>query len=161
VTAPTVVVAGFGSQYHCDDGVGPRVADEVIARSHDVRNVGPLGDPLDLLGLWNHADLVVVIDAVRSSESPGTIHTIELDLSSSASAVEGEESDTTSSHGIGLTGVARLARAIGQAPNRLVLVGIEGERFEFGEGLSPAVAGAVPDAVRQVLALIEEVQTCA
>jgi Ni,Fe-hydrogenase maturation factor len=57
--------------------------------------------------------------------------------------------------------VLRLARAIDQAPRRLVVVGIEGERFDLGEGLSDLVAAVVPEAVQRVVALIEEAQSCA
>ena len=58
-----------------------------------------------------------------------------------------------STHGIGLAGVFRLARAVGAAPRRVVVVGIEGEDFAQGVGLSPAVEIALPDAVDKVLGL--------
>jgi len=67
----------------------------------------------------------------------------------------------TSTHGIGVAGVLRLARALDRAPRRVVVVGIEGEDFGRGTGLSPAVVAAVPAAVRRIVDLIEEVQACA
>ena len=67
----------------------------------------------------------------------------------------------TSTHGISLAGVLRLARAVGRAPARVVVVGIEGDDFGKGTGLSPAVHAAVPVAVGKVLELIEEPQACA
>jgi hydrogenase maturation protease len=63
-----------------------------------------------------------------------------------------------STHGIGLAGVLRLSRALGQAPQRLVVVGIEGERFDLGQGLSEKVEAAVPEAVQRVVELIREAQ---
>ncbi len=68
---------------------------------------------------------------------------------------------TTSTHGIGLPGVLRLAQALDQAPARVVVVGIEGEDFGRGTGLSPAVHAAVPVAVASVVELIKEAQACA
>ena len=68
---------------------------------------------------------------------------------------------STSTHGIGLAGVLRLARAVGHAPGRVVVVGIEGDDFGRGPGLSPAVDAAVPGAVRRVVELISEVRPCA
>ena len=66
-----------------------------------------------------------------------------------------EERVAASTHGIGLAGVLRLAQAVGNAPRRVVLVGIEGEDFGQGIGLSPAVAKALPEAVSKVLHLLE------
>ena len=161
--APKVVVAGFGSEDRHDDGVGPIVAERVVAEMPDSNNVGPLSDPLDLLGVWNNADLVVVVDAVASGAPIGTVRVLEVDVA----GLSQFESDAdpvvslSSTHGIGLAGVLRLARALGQAPRRLVVVGIEGERFDLGTGLSERVASATGDAVEQVVNLIREAQLCA
>lgn len=161
--AVEVVVAGFGSPDRHDDGVGPLVASLVADGSAPVKNIGPLSDPLDLLGHWNRADLVIVVDALRSGAPAGTIRVLELDVDLAGESSGSDDTDpgVTSTHGIGLAGVVRLARAIGQGPSRLVVVGVEGEVFGFGEGLSPAVAAAVPEAVTRVLSLIREVESCA
>jgi len=157
-----VVVAGFGSRDRRDDGVGPLVAALVAQQCQCVKVVGPLSDPLDLLGQWNGADLVVVIDALRSGAPIGTLHVLEMDTcASAAKRTSHDEMGVTSTHGIGLAGVVRLAHAIDQCPKRLMVVGLEGERFDFGEGLSPAVQASVPAAVSRVLAMIEEVRACA
>ena len=162
-SSPRVVIAGFGSEYRGDDGVGPVVAARAAAQTSGARDVGPFSDPLDLLGHWNGADLVIVIDAVRSGSQPGLVRVLELDVDGVPGDDEesGLERGVTSTHGIGLAGVLRLARAVGQAPARLVVVGIEGEAFGLGEGLSAAVEAAVPEAVQRVIELVEEVCPCA
>jgi hydrogenase maturation protease len=139
------------------------VAARAAAQTLVARDVGPFSDPLDLLGHWNGADLVIVIDAVRSGSQPGIVRVLEIDSDGAVGDDEGSglEQGVTSTHGIGLTGVLRLARALGQAPARLVVVGIEGEAFGLGQGLSGAVEAAVPEAVRRVVQLIEEVRPCA
>ncbi len=151
-----VVVVGMGSEYRRDDGAGPAVADRVAARCAGVAGLGPIAEPLDLLGLWDGADLAVVVDAVRSGAAPGTVRLIEL-VDPTGVAPDGDPAGTTSTHGIGLAGVLRLARAVGTAPARVVVVGIEGDDFGQGVGLSPAVGRAVPLAAHQVMELIEEV----
>ncbi|HEY5109058.1 MAG TPA: hydrogenase maturation protease [Acidimicrobiales bacterium] len=176
----SVVVAGFGSEYRRDDGAGILVAEDLAARL-GVRDVGPVVDPLDLLGRWDDADLAVVVDALRSGADPGTLRTIELTVPASPAGSGPAEGDrgrpgagdghgpedllrgsaVTSTHGIGLAGVFRLARAVGHAPARVVVVGIEGSDFGQGTGLSPAVAAAVPRAVETVLRIIEEARACA
>ena len=41
-------------------------------------DIGPLTDPLDLLGAWDGADLAIVVDAVRSGAAPGTLRVVDL-----------------------------------------------------------------------------------
>ena len=57
--------------------------------------------------------------------------------------------------------VLRLAQAMGHAPHRVVVVGIEGENFSDGVGLSPAVELAVSEAGELVLQVIGEATRCA
>jgi len=155
--APLVVVAGLGSEYRRDDGAGPLVAARAVEEAGTGRDVGPITDPLDLLGVWDGADLAVVVDAVQSGAAPGTVYVVEL---GGVGGVPYGPSATTSTHGIGLAGVVRLSRAVGAAPDRVVVVGIEGEDFGRGTGLSPAVEAALAGAVGRVVDLIGEVRTC-
>ncbi len=154
-----VVVAGLGSEYRRDDGAGPLVAARAVEEAGTGRDVGPITDPLDLLGVWDGADLAVVVDAVHSGAAPGTVHVVELEGGGGHGVPDGR-SATTSTHGIGLAGVVRLSRAVGAAPDRVVVVGIEGEDFGRGTGLSPAVEAALPGAVDRIVDLIGEVRTC-
>lgn len=147
----TVVVAGLGSEYRRDDGAGLAVAHRIAMLVPSVGDVGPLGEPLDLLGRWDNAELVVVIDTVRSGAVSGTVTII--DLADDGVSVEGN-GPTMSTHGIGLIGALRIAHAIDRAPSRVVVVAIEGADFGLGVGLSPTVERAVTDATEQVLDLL-------
>jgi hydrogenase maturation protease len=129
------------------------LAVEEAPATHDI---GPVVDPLDLLGRWDRADLAIVIDAMRSGAAPGTVRVLELTGTAISSSP-----GVTSTHGISLSGVLRLSQAIDQAPGRVVVVGIEGDDFGRGSGLSPAVDAAIPVAVQRVVELIREVQACA
>jgi hydrogenase maturation protease len=155
-----IVVAGLGSVYRGDDAVGPLVAEMFVCEHHDVRDVGPLAEPLDLLGRFDGADLAVVIDAVRSGAPIGTVRTLNIDIEySDDDDVAG--ASVTSTHGIGLVGVLRLAHAVGRAPRRLVLVAVEGGEFALGSAMSAEVMAAVPGALRAVTATIEGSALCA
>jgi hydrogenase maturation protease len=149
-----VVVAAMGSEYRRDDGAGPAAMAIVAQQCPDVSAVGPLDDPFDLLGLWDEADLAVVIDAVSSDAPPGTIRLMELDPALPRPARELHSSVTNSTHGIGLAGVYRLARAVAQAPARVVVVGIEGSDFGQGVGLTPAVEEGVAHAAHHIVEMI-------
>ena len=149
-----VVVAGMGSEYRRDDGAGPAAIGVVARLCPGLAVVGPLDDPFDLLGLWDDADLAVVIDAVSSGAAPGTVHIVELDLALRDPTRGRRSSSTNSTHGIGLAGVYRLAQAVGRAPAKVVVVGIEGSDFEQGVGLSPAVQEGVAHAARHVVEMM-------
>jgi hydrogenase maturation protease len=155
-----VVVAGLGNEYRRDDGAGPLIAERAVTRAGRGSVVGPLADPLDLLGEWDDADLAVVVDAVHSGQMPGTLTTVEL-VDGPDGGIPGGHRGASSTHGIGLAGVLRLARAVDRAPGRVVVVGIEGGDFSQGTGLSPEVQAAVPSAVRRVVDLIEGGVPCA
>ncbi len=157
---PRVVVAGLGSEYRRDDGAGPLVAARAVEEAGVGRDIGPLTDPLDLLGAWDGADLAIVVDAVRSGSAPGTLRVMDL-AGGVGAETPADRSAATSTHGIGLAGAFRLALAIGHAPRRVVVVGIEGEDFGRGMGLSPTIEAAVPGAVNRVVDLIHEVRVCA
>jgi hydrogenase maturation protease len=61
-----------------------------------------------------------------------------------------------STHGLNVVEVYQLAQVLGSAPAHLVVVGIEGERFEDGLGLSPPVERVVGPATELVLEIIAE-----
>jgi hydrogenase maturation protease len=161
----------MGSEWRRDDGVGLAVARRVSelmqpGASGDCRVVAPLADPLDLLGYWEGAALAVVVDATRSDLVPGTISQIDLGGPEPQEDTGGESHQEpvlgrSSTHGIGLVGALRLARAVDQAPLNTVVVGVEGEDFGQGAGLSPSVAASVDKAARCVLELVEEASKCA
>lgn len=167
-----VVIAGLGNEYRHDDGVGVLVSRRATQATR-VRDVGPAVDPLDLLGRWDHARLAVVVDAVRTGADPGTVRVLDLGALRPAGGDDGHggaphrhdprhvRARATSSHGVDVVGVLRLARAVGSAPDRVLLVGIEGQDFSPGVGLSPRVSKAVPAAVDQIVSLLQEVRPCA
>lgn len=138
MTGPLVI--GLGALDRGDDAVGAAVASAVAARMSGVTVVAH-EDPTGLLDVWAGHDPVVVVDAVRSGAAPGTVHRLE-----TVPAGLGPGS----THGIGLADVVELGRALGRLPGRLVVIGIEAERFDHGAPLSAAVAAAVPVAARRV-----------
>ena len=131
------LVIGLGNSFRGDDGAGPAVArgllDDVLARVRAYE-----GEPVGLIEEWTGADAVIVVDAVSSGAPPGTIHRLDpLAQPIPAALSQG------STHAFGLAETIELARALDRLPRRLVVYGIEGERFTAGEELSPAVTRAV------------------
>jgi hydrogenase maturation protease len=87
-------------------------------------------------------DRVVVVDAVRTgAHAAGRVHALPLEALHAPAG--------PSPHAIGLPSALALARASGApVPGRVWLVLVEVEEMEtVGEGLTPAVAAAVPRVV--------------
>lgn len=95
-----------------------------------------------LLTLWDEADHVIVMDAVRSGAAPGTRHCFTGDLATSRLPA--------TSHGFGILAALELARALGDSPHRFLLCGIEMDDSGSGLALSEAVAEAMPVFVHEV-----------
>ena len=64
-----------------------------------------------------------------------------------------------SSHDLSVRQAYDLSRVLGRAPKSVVLVTVDAADTGHGQGLSPAVASALPDAVDVVLrVLVEETE---
>lgn len=152
-----VVLAGIGNEMRHDDGAGP----VVVARAARLAPMGAgapfaafetsLSEPLDLLGYWDGADLAIVVDAVRSGAVPGTVTLTWFEDGAVTLRRVGRPRPST--HGLGVADVYYLARELGLAPCRVALVGIEGQDFSHGEGLSDLVDYGADKAANLVLDL--------
>ena len=132
-------VVGVGRTLRGDDGAGPRVARALAAEALEGVHVTECAGELDeLLDLWEGADAVVVVDALRTGAPPGTL--LRLD----ARATRVPAPAPASSHGFGLAEAIELSRTLGRLPAVLVVHGVEAADVTPGAGLSPAVAAALP-----------------
>jgi len=146
------VVIGIGNPLRGDDAAGivaaerlrPRVPEGVEVVSCDV-------EPSRLMEAWEGADSVVLVDAVSSGESPGTVH--RFDAGEEAVPARTFRSST---HAIGIADTIELARALGRLPRRVRVYGVEAGGFETGSSLTPPVESAVAFVVKDVLADLEE-----
>jgi hydrogenase maturation protease len=103
-----------------------------------VRVIEREGEPIDLLDDWSEVDEAIVVDAVSSGASPGTVHRLDAANTPLPTALF-----RGSTHALGLAEAVELGRALGRLPRRLVVYGIEGERFGAGRGLTRAVERGV------------------
>ena len=96
------------------------------------------GEPTSLIGAWEGADAVWLVDAVASGAAPGTVHRVDASRESLPAGFA-----RTSTHHFGLPEAVELARTLHKLPSRLVVYGVEGANFDAGDVLSPEVAAAV------------------
>ena len=99
-------------------------------------------EPTRLLEQWDGLELLVVVDAVTTGAAPGTLHRVD-----AGDEPLPRDLRLASTHALGVAEALELGRALGRAPRRVVVLGVEGERFAMGDEMSPAVAGVVDELV--------------
>ena len=150
------LVVGLGNPILGDDGVGWKVADEVMKRL-------PKDAPIDVtclsvggISLMEHLigyDHAIIIDAFATDAPVGSISVLRLDQLPNYSAFH-----TTSSHDTSLQNAMELGKTMGaQLPDDVMIVGIATRQvFDFSEELSPPVARVVHSVGSIVLDLLKE-----
>jgi hydrogenase maturation protease len=142
-----IKVIGVGNTWRGDDAAGLLVArrlqQENLPQVEISENPGTAGVLADA---WKGAHAVILVDAVVSGGPPGSIYRFDAHAHKASFPVF----RSLSSHGWGVAEVLALGRLFHDLPPVLIIYGIEGENFSLGEGLSPAVAAVIPDAVRRI-----------
>jgi hydrogenase maturation protease len=160
------LVACLGNIFLSDDGFGVevarRLAREELPDGTTVTDYGIRGMHLayDLLEEW---DTLVLVDAVPSRGSPGTLHVFQADHEADAAAdtESGSAAPGVDAHGMDPSAVFASLRALGGSPPYTVVVGCEAGSVEEGMGLTDPVAKAVPRAARAVEEIVAALQTSA
>ena len=153
---PVVSLIAIGSPYRCDDGVGAAVLAAVGSRlgpEPRVRLVELDGEPVRIMQAWEGSSTVWIVDATSSDRPSGFIHEADARrLGEGDSAWSG----VAGGHALGLREAIEFAAALDRLPAEIRILGIEGETFDHGEGLTPTVAAAVPVAAARLLSAIQE-----
>jgi len=162
--APKILVAGIGNIFLGDDGFGVEVVQRMARRvaqgdievpeSVRVADFGIRG--LDLAYALTDVEVAILVDAMPRGEAPGTLSVMEIAMPGSGgepAAIEGHSMDPAR--------VLQVAAALGAQMQRVLIVGCEpqciGDEPEWQMGLSPAVEGAVDEAVNMVLRIMGEI----
>ena len=141
------LIIGVGNEDRGDDGAGLAVARRARdAAPATVRVCESNGDGAALLNLWQGADAVWLVDAVRSGAPPGAMHRVDVHATALPSYRFG-----SSSHAFGVAQAVELARQLHRLPARFTIIGIEGRNFSLGSRMSPEVAQAVELVVQELL----------
>ncbi|HXF68777.1 MAG TPA: hydrogenase maturation protease [Thermoflexus sp.] len=146
-----VVLIGLGNRMRRDDGVGLWVAQHLEAHGWPSLKVFPLGvpDPVALAQAWAGAEIAWIVDAAVAEVPPGMILRIR-----------GEDLPTDprerwlSTHGLALREAIAFARMLEPSPSRMVVYGIVGRDFRYGEGLTPDVEASARRLIRRLERMI-------
>jgi hydrogenase maturation protease len=137
-----MLVIGCGNRERGDDGVGPFVAEQLrkLGISVEIQT----GEALALIEAWRGCDDVVVVDAMVTGASAGTVCVWD------GGKQMPTGSSTASTHGLGVGEAIELARVLGRLPVRLQVYGIEAKSVDLGNELSPEVQCAAEEVVSRI-----------
>jgi hydrogenase maturation protease len=146
---PATLILGLGNPLRGDDGIGPRVVEDLTDHNlpEGVTALDGGTGGLDLLRLMEEWERVVIVDAADVGREPGEYVRFTPDEMRLAGA-----SPTLSLHHAGLSEVLALADALDMDLPEMVIFGVQPAEIGWKEGLSPAVAAtlaALTDAVLQ------------
>lgn len=136
-----LLILGLGNEICSDDGVGPAVVGwlgENYREPPGVRFVdgGTLG--LSLLPLLESARDVLIVDAIRAAEPPGSLVLLE------GPDVAGALAPRLSPHQVGVADLLDALAWSDAPPERIVVVGVVPATIELGLTRSAAVEAALP-----------------
>ncbi len=141
------LIVGVGNPFRGDDSVGILVA-RFLKRcfGERVKIIG-VGFSLDeLIQTWGNYDLVILIDAVKSKESPGKIYRLKFGVDEISARLE-----FFSTHSIGLIEHIEIAKALGKLPRELIIYGIVGKDFDIGGAISREARASCKEVIKQIL----------
>ena len=150
----TTLVLGIGNTLLSDEGVGVRVAEHLILQHPDEPGMTCLdGGTLSftLAGAIAEHDNLIVVDAARLKQAPGSIATFVGDAMDRFLT-----GNRQSVHEVGLTDLLDIARLGETFPEHRALIGIQPAFIDWGEALSPALEPAVALAAARALQLHRE-----
>jgi hydrogenase maturation protease len=165
-----ILIAGVGNIFLGDDAFGVEVFRAIAARplpeGASVIDYGIRGfdlayallDPSEGTPPW---DAVILLDALARGEAPGTLYSLEVDLSTIRSP--DSEAKGLNPHGMDPVQVLQLALSMGTISTRIYIIGCEpedfGDELEGRMGLSVAVQSSVEPAVKMVHDLVGRIRS--
>lgn len=138
-----MLIIGLGNSHGGDDIAGLLVSRALAERG--IETIQHEGPPVDLIDLWQASDSVILIDALCSGASAGTVHIWDAFIADLPA-----DAFLSSTHAFGIADTIRLARALDRLPQTLTIYGIEGAHFVAGAPPSPAVLMAVGRVVDEI-----------
>jgi len=143
------LVLGIGNLVMSDDGIGVRVVQAIDERYRFPAEVtildgGTLG--LDLLPRIEETERLIIVDAVETGAPAGTL--VRMSGEEIPQALETK----LSPHQMGLKDLLAVASLLGQAPEEMVLWGVQPESIDMALGLTATVEAQVEPLVARVLA---------
>ncbi len=148
-----VVVLGLGNPLMADEGIGVYLVERFLESADkysavDFVDAGTGG--LSILYRIEDHRKAIVIDCAFMDEPPGTIRRFTPEEVQSVKVLAHQ-----SLHEADLMQILALARQLGQAPDEVVIFGIQPERVEPGLGLSRTLMERIDEYISMILRELE------
>ena len=150
--SPRITVLGIGNLLLKDEGIGVHLAQKLAGMVDNAKvNTIDAGTYPDFMSLADTSiEKLIVVDAVKAGNEPGTIYRLALDN------LELDSTSPISLHEIGVLDSLKVMALFDRLPESTVIIGIEPKTIDFGLDLSPEVEEKLPELVNLVLKEIEE-----
>ena len=135
-----ILVLGIGNALLTDEGIGIRALKELERKFSFPANVELLDGGTAGIELLRHIrkrDYLIIIDAMKCDQKPGTVVRLE------GNEVPAAFRTRISPHQLGLSDLLAAAMLTGEIPRKLVLYGIEPESIDVGLDLTETVEASV------------------
>lgn len=144
--APLLVMA-VGNILRMDDGFADAVLNRLAEQDlpEDVELFDAGTSAIDLMEVFNGRDKLIVLDAVRGGQEPGTLYRF------SPEEVEDGALPMNSLHQVGLLETLKLGELVDCKPRETMVIGCQPQETGLGIGLSEAVKAQVERASELVL----------
>ncbi len=143
-----VLVLGVGNILLSDESVGVRAV-EMLAERYAFPSAVELLDGgtagMELLECIARRDLVIIADAVKSGQAPGTVVRIAGD------EVPAFFRTRISPHQLGISEILATLRITDETPGEVVIIGVEPQSLATSLEMTPPVAAALPRLVQGVI----------
>jgi len=158
-----ILVLGIGNVLLTDEGIGVRILKELERKFTFSANVELLDGGTAGIELLRHIrtrDYLIIIDAMKCDQVPGTVVRVE------GADVPAAFRTRISPHQLGLSDLLAAAMLTDELPKNLVLFGVEPESIDIGLDLTDAVEasvdkliGAVADELRSIGCSVVPIET--
>jgi hydrogenase maturation protease len=150
-----ILVLGLGNVLLGDDGVGPALLEELVARSGEsspaVEFVDGGTQGLALLGLIANRRALVILDALGTGEAPGTVSVL-----TGSTEISGPKECGCSAHECNAVELLSAAALLGDLPERLYVVGVQPESVCTRLGLSVVVQKSMDVALEKTQQIVDQ-----
>jgi hydrogenase maturation protease len=150
--SPKITLLGIGNLLLKDEGIGVHLVQKLsgILDNANVKIIDAGTSP-DFLSLVDeNIDKLIVVDAVKAGNEPGTTYRLTLD------DLDLDSTSPISLHEIGVLDSLKTMALFDRLPKSTVIIGIEPKTIDFGLDLSPEVEEKLPELINSVLKEIEE-----
>ena len=148
------ILIGVGNVLLSDEGVGIHIVRQLKKRDFsklvEIHEIGT--SSFELLNVIEGNSRVIIVDAVRMDEKPGTVKNIDLIIEDDISLLP----QFTSLHQLDLISTLKMAKGIIDLPKKIILIGIEPASLDTGMELSKLVEAAIPKAISEIIKSIDK-----